>query len=92
MYMAKIEVHAGDFLKGNSSAHFSSFSLRTTKHSFAGESIPFSELETVEVANEEAVKRVGGTVGWGIVGGLALGPVGLLAGLLLGGKRKRSLS
>lgn len=40
------------------------------------------------VASEEAIKSVGGTIGWGIAGGVALGPVGLLAGLVLGGKRK----
>jgi len=31
---------------------------------------------------------VGGTAGWGIAGGALLGPVGLLAGLLLGGRGK----
>ena len=34
------------------------------------------------------MKKIGGTVGWGAVGAIALGPVGLLAGLLLGGKKK----
>ena len=42
----------------------------------------------MEVASEESVKRIGGTLGWGAAGMLALGPVGLLAGLLLGGKKK----
>ena len=32
--------------------------------------------------------QLGGTVGWGVVGATLLGPVGLLAGLLLGGKGK----
>jgi hypothetical protein len=46
-------------------------------------------LSGVEVATEERIKKIGGTVGWGIVGGALLGPVGLLAGLVAGGKEKK---
>ena len=53
-----------------------------------GEAIPFTNLEEVEVATEDSVKKVGGTIGWGAAGAVMLGPVGLLAGLLLGGKGK----
>ena len=45
-------------------------------------------FSSVELASEENVKKMGGTMGWGAVGALALGPVGLLAGLVLGGKSK----
>lgn len=45
-----------------------------------------TELESVEQASEESAKRFGGTIGWGVAGAAILGPVGLLAGLLLGGK------
>jgi len=45
-------------------------------------------IETVEIATEENVKKLGGTVGWGIAGAVLLGPVGLLAGLLVGGRKK----
>lgn len=86
--MAKITVHAGDFLKGDSQFSFGSLVLRTEAHSFVGEAIPISQLESVEVAREESVKKIGGTIGWGAAGALVLGPVGLLAGLLLGGKKK----
>ncbi|MBA9034329.1 MULTISPECIES: hypothetical protein [Rhizobium] len=55
---------------------------------FFRESIRIDEVDTVEVASEESVKRLGGTLGWGAVGGLILGPVGLLAGLLAGGRGK----
>lgn len=50
------------------------------------ECVPMRELVSVEVASEESVKRVGGTVGWGIAGGALFGPVGLLAGLIAGGR------
>ena len=86
--MAKVTVHAGDFLKGDSQFSFGSLVLRTEAHSFVGEAIPITQLESVEVASEESVKKIGGTVGWGAAGALVLGPVGLLAGLLLGGRKK----
>ncbi|HEX5340354.1 MAG TPA: hypothetical protein VFX47_05695 [Gammaproteobacteria bacterium] len=86
--MATVKVHAGDFLKGDGQISFGSLVLKTKEHSWVGESIPFSALETVDVASEESVKKIGGTVGWGAAGAVILGPVGLLAGLLLGGKKK----
>ncbi len=42
----------------------------------------------MEIAKEENVKRLGGTLGWGAAGLIVLGPVGLLARLLAGGRRK----
>ncbi len=85
--MAKIKVHAGDFLEGSGQYSFGSLALMTKEHSFVGETIPITELDTIDVATEENVKKLGGTVGWGAAGALILGPVGLLAGLLLGGKK-----
>ena len=86
--MATIKVLAGDFLEGSGTFNFGSLVLKTSKHPFAGEAISISQLSEVEIATEESVKKIGGTVGWGIAGGLILGPVGLLAGLLMGGRGK----
>lgn len=86
--MAKVTVHAGDFLQGSSQYSFGSLILRTEAHAFLGETIPVAQLESVDVASEESVKKLGGTIGWGAAGAIVLGPVGLLAGLLLGGKKK----
>jgi hypothetical protein len=50
--------------------------------------IPLHRIESVEVATEQSVKRLLGTLGWGAIGAAALGPVGMLAGLLAGGNTK----
>lgn len=86
--MSTITVHAGDFLKGDATLAFDNVIILRTEANFLGETIPLSQLETVEIATEETVKKLGGTIGWGAVGGIIFGPAGLLAGLLLGGKKK----
>ncbi len=93
--MASLTIHAGDFTKGKGSITILGgvFSITTPWASgdgFSGNVHTFSsaEIEELNIATEENVKRVGGTVGWGVAGAALLGPVGLLAGLLLGGKGK----
>lgn len=93
--MANIKIHAGDFSKGKGN-----ISIMLGMVSFSGAWQPgdgfaakintFSgdDIDEITLATEDSVKKIGGTVGWGAVGALALGPVGLLAGLLLGGKGK----
>jgi hypothetical protein len=86
--MPTLKVLAGDFLEGSGRFDRGIFMLRTKEHNFVGEKISVKELDAVEVANEETVKKVGGTLGWGAAGAALLGPVGLLAGLMLGGRKK----
>jgi hypothetical protein len=86
--MASIKLHAGDWGKGSGSYMFGQISLPKPNGWGALETIAAATLTEVELASEDSVKRLGGTVGWGVVGAVALGPVGLLAGLLLGGKGK----
>jgi len=86
--MAKVKVLAGDFLEADGEYSWGSLTLKTKEHSWVGETIPLNQLDTVDIATEESVKKIGGTVGWGAAGAVILGPVGLLAGLLLGGKKK----
>jgi hypothetical protein len=86
--MPYFKVHGGDFDEGNGNFVDGDFFLRPPGHRFNGDYIPATELEILEIATEENVKRLGGTVGWGAAGAVLLGPVGLLAGLLVGGKRK----
>ena len=86
--MAKVIVHAGDFREGKGHASFGTMILKSKASMFKDVIISFKDFEEVAVATEQTVKRIGGTVGWGIAGAAVLGPVGLLAGLLLGGKGK----
>lgn len=84
--MGKIKVHAGDF---DTIDTMGKDFLVPGKSVWKVNKIPFTDLESVELASEESVKKVGGTVGWGAAGAVILGPVGLLAGLLLGGRKKK---
>lgn len=91
--MGNIKVHAGNFFgKGDNRFLNGTFLADTGKRNIFGlakwEKIPNEQFETLETATEENVKRLGGTVGWGIAGAVLLGPVGLLAGLLAGGRKK----
>ena len=90
MSLGRIEIIAGDFRKGKDSQFVRGKFLMKKEGKFIRETIPISELAKVEQATEEAVVSIGGAAGWGLAGGVLLGPVGLLAGLLLGGRGKDS--
>lgn len=92
--MASIKIVAGDLDKGSwaYSGSFGVHTLRkpsTAKHLILGETINLSiELESVELLDEEKVKRLAGTAGWGIAGAVLFGPLGAIGGILLGGNKK----
>ena len=48
-----------------------------------------TDLTKIDVKTEESAKNIAQTLGWGVAGSLVLGPLGLLAGLTLGGNRKQ---
>lgn len=70
-------------------SHAGAFNLPAKDKTLAREKVAKEQVSALEIATEETVKSAGGTLGWGILGGAMLGPVGLLAGLLLGGKSKK---
>jgi hypothetical protein len=88
--MHYFKIQAGDFGEGEGSFGSLSgkFTLPVKGKLFAFETLSRMEIAQVDIATEENVKRLGGTVGWGVVGAALLGPVGLLAGLLMGGRAK----
>ncbi|MFN2202182.1 MAG: hypothetical protein ACK2UO_13300 [Caldilineaceae bacterium] len=88
--VATIVIHAGDFLKGEYLFWGDALHLQITNNKGSTESffLPTAQLESVEIASEENVRTLGGTIGWAAAGAVILGPVGLLAGLLAGGMKK----
>jgi hypothetical protein len=88
--MHYFKIHAGDFGDGEGSfgSISDTFSLPIKGRTFAHETLAKAEIAQIDIATEENVKKLSGTVGWGLVGGALLGPVGLLAGLLMGGRAK----
>ena len=62
-------------------------SLLLFRSVFSHDTIPISEITSADIVTNENVASVAGKLGWGAAGALALGPVGLLAGLFAGGNR-----
>ena len=70
---------------GKLPSHF----LMKVEGQFSREKISVYQIDQLEIASEENVVRIGGAAGWGIAGAVLLGPIGLLAGLIAGGKGKQ---
>lgn len=88
MGLGRINMLAGDFKSGPGSQYAHGKFHMKRKGKFFREKIPSSEIEKIELATEETVISIGGAAGWGVAGSILLGPAGLLAGLLLGGRGK----
>ena len=92
--MATVKVEAGDIDKGawQYSGMFGTSILTrasTKDHPWKGEAINLGlELERTELLDEEKVKKLAGTAGWGVAGAVLLGPIGAIGGMLLGGNKK----
>jgi hypothetical protein len=95
--MAQFEIMAGDFEPGQQGRVMSGRFVKESAHGFhmpikgkwlKTEHIPKAEIDQLEIATEESLKKMGGAIGWGLVGGLALGGIGAVAGLLAGGRSK----
>ena len=72
-----------------SSSIFGSYTLTVPEGFFKSRKISLNDhLSAVEHLTEENKYSILGKAGWGTLGAIALGPVGLLAGLVLGGNSK----
>jgi hypothetical protein len=97
--MATIIIHAGHFKPGDIRSLWTRLAAEDASEAFpdvmrltdvaTGSVISYKleDLAELEVASEESTKKMMGAIGWGLVGNLALGPVGLLAGVLSGGRQ-----
>lgn len=80
----QFEMLAGDFSKGVVNFVGNEVRISAGLH---GEMRMANEISSIAIATEETIKKTGGTIGWGLAGAAVLGPVGLLAGLVVGGKK-----
>ncbi|MEQ8448246.1 MAG: hypothetical protein RIB97_01030 [Nitratireductor sp.] len=80
-------VLAGDYKK-DCDVRFAGDRLQIQKGIFSFEHINVADTSSFEVVTEENRASILGKVGWGAVGALALGPLGLLAGVIGGGNRR----
>jgi hypothetical protein len=84
--MGKIKVLAGDFT-GDGKYSDGRITLRPREQpSPAHRMVVRDFFASVDVAAQHNVVKVGAAVGWGAAGALVAGPLGLLAGAVLGGR------
>ncbi|PWB35960.1 hypothetical protein DCO48_00495 [Pseudomonas sp. SDI] len=84
--MTRLTVQSGDFLQGEGEYRNGSLTLKTARSPSPGEKIALSRIKDMKVANQEFSRNLGSALGWGMAGALFAGPLGLIAGLWLGGK------
>lgn len=82
-----MKVLAGDWKAGTNVIR-SSARIEFQISGFKFEKLPFSTIASFDVVTSENRASFFGKVGWGAVGAVALGPIGLLAGVLAGGNKK----
>jgi hypothetical protein len=93
--VSKITVHAGDFAKGGAhSFAWGALNMYGPKGRLQEplQRIELGQLAEVDVASEETFRKVGGSIGWGAAGLLVLGPAGMLAGVLVGGGKRKEVT
>lgn len=86
--MTRLTVQSGDFLQGEGEYRNGSLTLKTCRSPSPGEKIALTRISELIVANQESSRSLGSTLGWGVAGALMAGPVGLIAGMWLGGKEE----
>lgn len=82
-----MKVLAGDYKK-DCDVRFSGARLQIQKSIFSFDYIDLADVSSFAVVTEENKASIVGKVGWGAVGAIALGPLGLLAGVIGGGNRR----
>ncbi|WEK29730.1 MAG: hypothetical protein P0Y58_23010 [Candidatus Pseudomonas phytovorans] len=88
--MTRLTVQSGDFLQGEGEYRNGSLTLKTPRSPSPGERISLTRISDLRLASLEPSRSLGSALGWGVAGALVAGPVGLLAGLWLGGKEEEA--
>lgn len=86
--MAAIKVLTGDIEAGRWDVTFEAMKRHTAGSSiWKGETYDFRDFSKIETVTEEKRKTLVGTAGWAAAGAIALGPIGAIGGMLLGGNK-----
>ncbi|HDS1737915.1 MULTISPECIES: hypothetical protein [Pseudomonas] len=88
--MTRLTVQSGDFLQGEGEYRNGSLTLKTPRSPSPGERISLARIQELKLASLETNRSLGTALGWGMAGALVAGPVGLIAGLWLGGKEEEA--
>jgi len=88
--MTRLTVRSGDFLQGEGEYRNGSLTLKTPRSPSPGERISLARISDLKLSSLESSRSLGTALGWGVAGALVAGPVGLLAGLWLGGKEEEA--
>lgn len=88
MNLGTIEILAGDFIPGKNHQFLNRAFVLQRPGKLLRETIPVTDVQSMDIANEENTKTLAGSIGMGVAGAALLGPVGLLAGVLAGGNKK----
>ncbi|WP_060508834.1 hypothetical protein [Pseudomonas sp. NBRC 111124] len=88
--MTRLTVQSGDLLQGEGEFRNGSLTLKTPRSPSPGERISLARIADLRLASLESSRSLGTALGWGVAGALVAGPVGLLAGLWLGGKEEEA--
>lgn len=86
--MTKLKVHAANFKFDEISVLGGCLYIKTRLFQLTGDRVDADDIASIEVANEDSVKKVGGALGWGVAGAVLMGQLGAVAGLILGGNKK----
>ncbi|MFK0312780.1 hypothetical protein ACIQUF_16310 [Pseudomonas sp. NPDC090233] len=88
--MTRLTVQSGDFLQGEGEFRNGSLTLKTPRSPSPGERISLTRITDLQLASLESSRSLSSALGWGVAGALVAGPVGLIAGLWLGGKEEEA--
>ncbi len=65
--------------------------FRLYRGPFAHDVVALAEIESADIVTQANQTSIAGKMGWGAVGAVALGPLGLLAGVIGGGNRSSTI-
>lgn len=82
--MARMKILAGDFLQGEGTYYNGVVTIETALYPWPGLQLPATTIRSVEVTGAEPTRAVGTSLVQAAAAGLVMGPLGAVAGFMLG--------